>query len=237
MFNIFTNLILVGCSNDFGLNNSQVDPAVEDLTEDVPAEATGTCECPDNSDEITALEEELRSIRDRVVTLESAPAPEIPASTVVVTEYEVDCGEAIKRFDLLKFDGEYYPMNYIEDGTELSNSNVPGGCVTAKLDPLDPPWVMQVLAVHDNRKGLSSTGGGGYEDPYALYGNPWYYDHVGGIGTPIRMHEDGYVLYPSYMQWDCSSGVLDEDGDCPVEIPVVRVVIIDDKPALRPEAW
>jgi hypothetical protein len=42
MFNIFTNLILVGCSNDFGLNNTPVDPAVEDLTEAAPAEEPET---------------------------------------------------------------------------------------------------------------------------------------------------------------------------------------------------
>jgi hypothetical protein len=221
-------ILLLACKSDQGLQNNNQNPG-----RSLDQEA---CECTDNTAEVTALQEELNSLRDRVVTLESAPDPEVPASSVVVTEYEVDCGSAVKRFDLLAFDGEYYPMNYIEDGTELSSSNYPGGCVTAQLDPLDPPWVMQVLAVYDNRKGLSSAGGG-YEDPYALYGNPWYYNHVGGIGTPIRMHEDGYVLYPSYMQRDCSSGVLEEDGNCPVEIPVVRVVIIDDKPALRPEAW
>jgi hypothetical protein len=239
MFNIFTNLILVGCSNDFGLNSSQVDPSVEDLTEDAPAEAVNTCECPDNSAEITALQEELRSILDRVGTLESEPepVPEVPSSALVVTEYEVDCGAPTKMFDLLAFDGAYYPMNYIDDWSQLSNSVYPRGCVLAKVDPLDPPWFIQQISVYDSRRGLSSTGGGGYEDPYALYGNPWFYNWVGGTGTPVRVHEDGYVLYSSSFEWDCSSGTFDADGDCPVEMPVVRVVIIDDKPALRPEAW
>jgi len=222
-------ILLLACKSDQGLQNNNQNPG-----RSLDQEA---CECPDNSADLTALQEELDSLRTRVVTLESAPDPETPASSVVVTEYEVDCGAAIKRFDLLKFDGEYYPMNYIADGTELSNSNWPGGCVLAKVDPLDPPWVVNTTSVYDSRRGLSSTGGGGYEDPYALYGNPWFYNWRGGVGNPVRVHEDGYTLYQNYFEWDCSSGTLDEDGDCPVEMPVVRVVIIDDKPALRPEAW
>ena len=174
----------------------------------------------DNDERISAVEESSTS-----------------TSSLVVTEYEVDCGSATKRFDLLAFDGAYYPMNYIEDGTELSNSNWPRGCVVAKVDPLDPPWFIQQVSVYDTRRGLSSTGGGGYEDPYALYGNPWYYDWVGGIGTPVRVHEDGYVVYDSNFEWDCSSGTFDADGDCPVTMPVVRVVIIDDKAYDPPSAW
>ena len=222
-------ILLLACKSDQGLQNNNQNPG-----RSLDQEA---CECTDNTAEVTALQEELNSLRDRVVTLESAPDPEVPASSVVVTEYEVDCGSAVKRFDLLKFDGEYYPMNYIEDGTELSNSNWPRGCVVAKVDPLDPPWVIQQISVYDTRRGLSSTGGGGYEDPYALYGNPWYYDWVGGIGTPVRVHEDGYVLYDSNFEWDCSSGTFDADGDCPVTMPVVRVVIIDDKAYDPPSAW
>ena len=222
-------ILLLACKSDQGLQNNNQNPG-----RSLDQEA---CECTDNTAEVTALQEELNSLRDRVVTLESAPDPEVPASSVVVTEYEVDCGSAVKRFDLLKFDGEYYPMNYIEDGTELSNSNWPRGCVVAKVDPLDPPWVIQQISVYDTRRGLSSTGGGGYEDPYALYGNPWYYDWVGGIGTPVRVHEDGYVLYDSNFEWDCSSGVMEENGNCPVTMPVVRVIIIDDKAYDPPSAW
>jgi len=106
MFNIFTNLILVGCSNDFGLNNSQVDPAVKDIAEDAPAEATNECECPDNSAEITTLQEELASLRERVGTLESAPALE-PETTpaVVLSSYRVDCNRQTFMYE--EFNVEY----------------------------------------------------------------------------------------------------------------------------------
>ena len=172
-----------------------------------------------------------------MVTLESASAPEVPPSSVVVTEYEVDCGAAIKRFDLLAFDGEYYPMNYIADGTDLSNSNWPRGCVLAKVDPLDPPWAIHQLAVDDSRDGIPADGeGGGYADPYASFGNLWYLNHQ-PLTETYKVHAEGYVLFENRFEWDCSSGMLDADGDCPVEMPVVRVVIIDDKPARRPESW
>lgn len=237
MFNLFTNLILIGCS-DTGLN----------ALPDEPSPETNECGCPDYTDKIAELETKINGLTDQLehvqgdmldndARISAVEESSTSSSSLVVTEYDVDCGSATKRFDLLAFDGAYYPMNYIEDGTELSNSNWPRGCVVAKVDPLDPPWVIQQISVYDTRRGLSSTGGGGYEDPYALYGNPWYYDWVGGIGTPVRVHEDGYVLYDVGFEWDCSSGTFDADGDCPVTMPVVRVIIIDDKAYDPPSAW
>lgn len=222
-------MLILACKSDQGLQNNNQNPG-----RSLDQEA---CECPDNTAELTELQEELNTLRDRVVTLESAPEPEVPASSVVVTEYEVDCGSPSKMFDLLAWDGLPYPLNYIEDWSELSNSVRPQGCVLAKIDPLDPPWAINQVAIHDARRGLSATGGGGYEDPYALYGNPWYWWHY-PLSETQHVHEEGFVLYKmDQIEWDCSSGALDVDGDCPIEMPVVRVVIFDDKPALRPEAW
>ena len=45
------------------------------------------------------------------------------------------------------------------------------------------------------------------------------------------------MLYDGNFEWDCSSGTFDADGDCPVTMPVVRVVIIDDKAYDPPSAW
>jgi len=246
MFNIFTNLILVGCSNDFGLNSSQVDPSVEDLTEDAPAEAANTCECPDNSAEITALQEELRSVLDRVGTLESAPAleteteteTEVPSSGLVVTEYEVDCITGIDD------EGEIIwtdPLDVVGPWGELGQF----GCKLAELDETDLPFVFDVKIVVDQTRTNPTYS---YEDSVERYGSdrPELYNYYTNFGNDLRyrIHQPeplvtGYITSEGdFYDWNSPSASVFFDAETDeVIVSKLHIVIIDDKPALRPEAW
>lgn len=231
MFNIFTNLILVGCSNDFGLNNTPVDPVVKDLAEDAPAEATNECECPDNSAELTTLQEELASLRDRVGTLESAPAlepdpdPEVLSSAMVVTEYEVMCTAGRES------DGTIILQDPLI--TSMPNGEtLQVGCRLAMIDPSDRPFIINVGTLQDYALDEEASPYHAWE-PGPRFA-PFHFDALDvGMGTLIM--SDGAVISQAIVSyalpWPYSA-----DTEEFLDLPV-RVVIIDDKPALRPEAW
>ena len=225
-------ILLLACKSDQGLQDNNQNPG-----RSLDQEA---CECPDNSADVTALQEELNSLRDRVITLETAPepepVPEVSPSSLVVTEYDVDCLNQTVRFDYY-FDGEAYPLNYLTSG-DFGVYNRTAGCVWAKIDPFDPPMIMTNSYFYDMR--LDSQGWPNGSDLMANNGNNWFFSTSQGVGNS-RVNEDGFVYggaISSGAPWqrDCSS-YTDPDGDCPWTSPLVRVVIIDDKPALRPEAW
>jgi hypothetical protein len=230
MFNIFTNLILVGCSNDFGLNSSQVDPSVEDLTEDAPAEAVNTCECPDNSAEITALQEELRSILDRVGTLESEPepVPEVPSSALVVTEYEVMCTAGRDSRGNLVLQDPYIFMGWGDPAVEVE-----GGCKVALIDPNDRPFIINIGTLWDYSLA-------GEASPYHAWETgprfePFHFDAL-DAGMLTRVSADGFVVSGAVISYSMQTHISSGEEETYIDLPV-RVVIIDDKPALRPEAW
>ena len=220
-------ILLLACKPDEGLKDNNQSPDQE------------ACECPDNSADVTALQEELNSLRDRVVTLETAPEPETPTSAVVVTEYEVDCNEQTVRLDYYGFSGEAYPLTYTTTGN-YDRADHPYKCVVAKIDPGDPPWQIIPTFVEDAR--LTSLVGA---DWGPNFGNEWAYrwpgftvDQAASVVDTARIHEDGWVVHGIPWQPDCTD-YTSPDGDCPLraDLATLRVVIIDDKPALRPEAW
>ena len=210
-------ILLLACKSDQGLQDNNQNPG-----RSLDQEA---CECPDNTAEVAALQDELRSVLDRVVTLESAPAPEIPASTVVVTEYEVMCtaGRDINGNFILTD-----PFTTVLP----SGETIQVGCRVAMIDPNDRPYIINIGTLWDYSIDEENS-------PYYTWETgprfaPFHFDALDvGMGTLIM--PDGAVIsqaIPGYAnQTDRSSG----EG-VTVDLPV-RVVIIDDKPALRPEAW
>jgi len=239
MFNIFTNLILVGCSNDFGLNNTPVDPSVEDLTE-----ATNECECPDNSAEITALQEELRGLQDRVIELkahaeelsiadaeiedrieaiESEPDPEPAASSLVVSEFTVDCvadREPGAPTEFLRG----YPLFWEGEVTSYY------GCLVANIDITDRPYSMEISWLTDNTLTHPSE-----SDYRTSSGNDLRYspNNFGvmdmNMGTYITSTGDVYAgVTPLQTDWSAAPEELSSKA-----IPV-RVVIIHDRPYTLP---
>ena len=95
-------ILLLACKPDQGLQDNNQNPG-----RSLDQEA---CECPDNSAEVTALQEEINSLRDRVVTLETAPDPEPepvpePTPAVVLSSYRVDCNRQTFMYE--EFNVEY----------------------------------------------------------------------------------------------------------------------------------
>jgi hypothetical protein len=220
---LLSTLALVGCS-DTGLNSVPKDPP----------EAANTCECPDNSDEITALEEELRSIRDRVVTLESAPAPEteteteVPPSSLVVTEYEVMCTAGRDSRGYVVLQDPYIFMGWGDPAVEVE-----GGCKVALIDPNDRPFIINIGTLWDYS--LAGEASPYHEWETGPRFDPFHFDALdAGMGT--RVAADGFVVSGAIISYSMQTYITSGEEETYIDLPV-RVVIIDDKPALRPEAW
>ena len=238
MFNLFTNLILVGCS-DTGLN----------ALPDEPAPETNECGCPDYTDKIAELETKINGLTDQLEHVQgdildnderisAVEESSTSSSSLVVTEYDVDCLNQPVKFDYYSpYDGITYPLNYLASG-DFGVYNRTAGCVWAKIDPFDPPMLMTNSYFEDMR--LDSQGWPNGTDLMANNGNNWFYRTSQGVGN-VRVNEDGFVYGgadSSGAPWqrDCSS-YTDPDGDCPWSSPLVHVVIFDDKPYDPPSAW
>ena len=217
-------ILLLACKSDQGLQNNNQNPG-----RSLDQEA---CECTDNTADVTALQEELDSLRNRVVTLESAPAPEpepvpeVPPSALVVTEYEVMCTAGRDS------DGNVILQDPLT-ASYPSGETFQVGCRVAMIDPGDRPFIINVGTLWDYSL---DEEGSPYRSwlPDARPGfTPFHIDAL-GIGTNTLIMPDGTVIVESSFAGVGS--VYSADAEEFIDLPV-RVVIFDDKPALRPEAW
>ncbi len=248
--------ILLACKIDQGLQNKNQYPGHNLQQQE--------CDCPDNTDEIATLTEELNTLRERVVELEASTAEvserieefesaEPPASTLVVTEYEVDCSNQTVLLDKHDYYGAASPLTYTTSG-DYTREDHPWACVIAKIDPSDPPWSITPSYVEDltltkwrySRSMSEALTGGDYPEVFDLmsnFGNEWIYEMSGSrLNTwstiDSRIHQDGWVVSGIPWQADCTS-YTSSDGDCPLrsDLAKLRVVILDDKAYDPPSAW
>jgi len=217
-------LLMLACKSEQGLQNNNQNPG-----RSLDQEA---CECPDNTAEVTALQEELDNLRDRVVTLESAPAPEpepepeAPPSSLVVTEYEVMCtagrdsdGDLVLQ-DPYTFAGE-------------AGATVEMGCKVALIDPNDRPFIINIGTLWDYS--LAGEASPYHEWETGPRFEPFHFDALdAGMGT--RVAADGFVVSGAVISYSMQTHSTSGEEETYIDLPV-RVVIFDDKPALRPEAW
>lgn len=212
-------ILLLACKSDIGLQSNNQNPG-RSLDQ-------AACECPDNSTEVTVLQEELNSLRDRVVTLESAPdpEPEVPSSAMVVTEYEVMCTAGRES------DGTIILQDPLI--TSMPNGEtLQVGCRLAMIDPSDRPFIINVGTLQDYALDEEASPYHAWE-PGPRFA-PFHFDALDvGMGTLIM--SDGAVISQAIVSyalpWPYSA-----DTEEFLDLPV-RVVIFDDKPARRPEAW
>jgi len=217
-------LLMLACKSEQGLQNNNQNPG-----RSLDQEA---CECPDNTAEVTVLQEELDNLRDRVVTLESAPAPEpepepeAPPSSLVVTEYEVMC-TAGRESDgtIILLD----PLTLVmPDGSPLRY-----GCKVALIDPNDRPYNINIGTLWDYSFNEEDS-------PYYSWGDdgprfvPLHFDAL-DVGWNTLIMSDGTVVSDSAVAFATPASYTADTEEF-LNLPV-RVVIFDDKPALRPEAW
>ena len=217
-------ILLLACKSDQGLQNNNQNPG-----RSLDQEA---CECPDNSADVTALQEELNSLRDRVITLETAPEPEpepeVPPSALVVTEYEVMCTagrESDGSSSMILQD----PYTFAGRGGET----VEMGCKVALIDPSDRPFIINIGTLWDYS--LAGEASPYHEWEAGPRFEPFHFDALdAGMGT--RVADDGFVVSGAVISYSMQTHRSSGEEETYVDLPV-RVVIIDDKPALRPEAW
>ena len=216
-------LLMLACKSDQGLQNNN-----QNSGRSLDQEA---CECPDNTAEVTALQEELDNLRDRVVTLETAPVPEpepepeVPTSSLVVTEYEVMCTAGRES------DGTVILLDPF--ATVLpSGETIQVGCRVALIDPNDRPYIINIGTLWDYSFNEADS-------PYYSWETgprfaPLHFDALDvGMGTLIM--PDGAVVSQAIVSM-ATPASYNADTEEFLDLPV-RVVIIDDKPALLPEAW
>jgi hypothetical protein len=211
-------LILLACKSDQGLQNKNGDPG-----SNLEPQA---CDCPDNTNEIASLTEELNTLRDRVVTLESAPAPEVPHSSTVVTEYDVLCtagrdsgGQVILQ--------DPYP--FVGPG----GSSVEMGCKVALIDPNDRPFIINIGTLWDYS--LAGEASPYHAWPAGPEYEPFHFDAL-DAGMLSRVSADGFVTSQAVISYSMQTHSAAGEEETYIDLPV-RVVIIDDKPARRPESW
>lgn len=216
-------ILLLACKSDQGLQSNNQNPG-----RSLDQEA---CECTDNSAEVTALQEELNSLRDRVVTLESAPAPEpepvpeVPPSAMVVTEYEVMCTAGRES------DGTIILQDPLITSMP-SGETLRYGCRVAMIDPSDRPFIINIGTLQDYALDEEASPYHAWE-PGPRFA-PFHFDALDAGMSTFIMSDGAVISEPivSYaLPWPYSA-----DTEEFLDLPV-RVVIIDDKPALRPEAW
>lgn len=227
-------ILLLACKSDQGLQNNNQNPG-----RSLDQEA---CECPDNTADVTALQEELNSLRDRVITLETAPEPEpepeVPPSALVVTEYDVDCITGIDD------EGEIIWTNPLEI-TNHTGQISQFGCKLAELDETDLPFVFDVKIVVDQTRTNPTYS---YEDSVERYGSdrPELYNYYTNFGNDLRyrIHQPdplatGYITSEGdFYDWNSPQASVYFDAETDeVIVSKLHILIIDDKPALRPEAW
>ena len=221
MIILLSTLALVGCS----------DTEVSPVPKDQPA-ATDGCECAD----VDALEQRVGELEDQLVHVQgdildndarisAVEESSTSSSSLVVTEYEIMCTA-----------GRDSNGNFILTDpftTSLpSGETIEVGCRVAMVDPNDRPFIINIGTLWDYSIDEAAS-------PYYTWETgprfaPYHFDALDvAMGTLIM--PDGAVISQAIAgysnQTDWSSGE-EETVDLPV-----RVVIFDDKPALRPEAW
>jgi hypothetical protein len=235
MFNIFTNLMLMGCS-DTGLN----------ALPDEPAPETNECGCPDYSDKIAELETRINGLTDqlehvqgdmldndaRISDIEEASTS---SSSLIVSEYMVDCvadrEDPATEPDWLR---GYQFSNY----TGESNSY---GCLVANIDITDRPYSMEITWLTDNTLTYPTYS---RELSIEMYGSDrpelfvWYTNWgndlryvpttvsalAAGFGTYITSSGD---VYANITSWQTNWSAAPEE--LPIKAIPVRVVIIHDR--------
>jgi hypothetical protein len=223
-------LLMLACKSEQGLQNNNQNPG-----RSLDQEA---CECPDNSADLTALQEELNSLRNRVVTLETAPVPEpepepepvpeVPSSSLVVTEYEVMCTAGRDSRGNVVLQDPYTFMGWGDPAVEVE-----GGCNVALIDPSDRPFIINIGTLWDYSLA-------GEASPYHAWETgprfePFHFDALdAGMGT--RIAADGFVVSSAVISYSMQTHSSSGEEETYIDLPV-RVVIFDEKPALRPEAW
>ena len=223
MLSLFTNLILVGCS-DTGLNSLPDEPAPE----------TNECGCPDYTNKIAELETKINGLTDqlehvqgdmldndeRISAVEEASTS---SSSLVVSEYTVDCvadrepgaqTEFLRGYPLL-WEGEV--ASYI-------------GCLVANVDIADQPYSIDVSWLTDGTLTYPSD-----SDYRTSSGNDLRYSPNSfgvldmNMGTYITSTGDVYAsVTPLQTDWSAAPEELSSKA-----VPV-RVVIIHDRPYTLP---
>ena len=219
MLNLFTNLMLVGCS-ETGLNALPV----------VTTPEANECDCPDYTDKIVELEtkinnltDQLAQVRDdlldndaRIADIEEA---EPVASSLVVSEYMVDCladrDDMSESQELLRG----YPLQWGE-------AIIPWGCLVANIDITDRPYSIEISWLND----MTLT----YPEDYIWnVGNDLRYlasaHGVLGGGDSSYITSTGDVY--SYIATMAFQMIVEDGTD--KAIPV-RVVITHDRPYSLP---
>lgn len=240
MLNLFTNLILVGCS-ETGLNALPV----------VTTPEANECGCPDYTDKIVDLETKINNLTDqlaqvhddlldndaRIADIEEA---EPVASSLVVSEYMVDClagrEDPAEEPEYLR---GYQASNYTGETFDL-------GCLVANIDITDRPYSMEVSWVYDNTLTYPTYS---RELSIEMYGSdrPELFVYYTNWGNDLRYFPNAYGAMDAGM-WsfitstgDVYASVTPLQTDwsaAPEELPnqaiPVRVVIIHDRPYSLP---
>lgn len=222
-------ILLLACKPDQGLQDNNQNPGLDQEV----------CECPDNSADVTALQEELNSLRDRVVTLESAPEPEPesePTPAVVLSSYRVDCNmqtfmdeEFRVEYDARRAAGTLYGLEGIWSHcplvVDVEAGNMPHVTV-AQVREVEPDTVCESSY-------CPSTSADGY----------WYNSYSGGHivaggyddmrmapGMQLRFDEVREVIYTASDYRYTWSG----RGEGPL---LYEVTVIGDRAYTAPEGW
>ena len=223
MFNLFTNLILVGCS-DTGLNSLPDEPAPE----------TNECGCPDYTDKIAELETKINGLTDQLehvqgdvldndARISAVEESSTSSSSLVVSEYTVDCvadREPGAQTEFLRG----YPL------AGPSGETSAYGCLVANIDITDRPYSIEISWLTDNT--LTYPLGSDYRTSWDndLRYSPYAYGAMdAGMWSFITSTGDVYAsVTPLQTDWSAAPEELPEKA-----IPV-RVVIIHDRPYTLP---
>jgi hypothetical protein len=225
-------ILLLACKSDEGLQDNNQKPDQE------------ACECPDNSADVTALQEELNSLRDRVVTLEgrvteveSRPSPDPePVGYSVVSTYQVDC-----RFGLFLTEfGEGYPER-LASGTLSGYEGIYHSCPLVVGVPSEsPPIVTAVKVIEvdpDVICGASSC-------PSTSSDVSWYNSQSGGRIVPGG-YDDVRLAPTLQLRHDLARGVIYTSSDLEGWDPNTgldepqwyQVTVLGDRAFTAPEGW
>lgn len=222
-------ILLLACKPDQGLQDNNQNPG---LNQEV-------CECPDNSADVTALQEELNSLRDRVVTLESAPEPvpeSEPTPAVVLSSYRVDCNrqtfmyeEFYDEYDARRAAGTLYGLEGIYSHCPL--------VMGVEAGSMPHVTVAQVRAVEPDTVCESSYCPNTSADGYWHNNNAGGHVVAGGYddmrmapGMQLRFDEVREVIYTASDYRQIWSG----GGEGPL---LYEVTVIGDRAYTAPEGW
>ena len=234
MFNLFTNLILIGCS-DTGLNSLPDEPSPE----------TNECGCPDYTDKIAELETKINGLTDQLehvqgdmldndARISAVEEASTSSSSLVVSEYTVDCvadREPGAQTEFLRG----YPL------AGPSGETSAYGCLVANIDITDRPYSIEISWVSDNTLTYPTYS---RDLSVEMYGADWPSGFVfwTNFGNDLRYVTNAGTAYGiTTASGDVYASVTPLQTDwsaAPEELPMkaipVRVVIIHDRPYTLP---